>query len=66
MYYHIGSQVELYKYFTLRLGWIMGSSRNQPAMGIGLNYSSFHFDYSYTMAQYNLDGNQRISLGINF
>ena len=66
MYYHIGSQVELYKYFTLRLGWIMGSSRNEPAMGIGLNYSSFHFDYSYTMAQYNLDGNQRISLGINF
>ncbi len=66
LYYHFGSQFELYKNFALRLGWIAGNSKNQPTMGIGLNYSSFHFDYSYSMAQYDLDGNQRISMGIHF
>ena len=66
MYYHFGTQLEVYKYVTLRVGWITGNSLGQPTMGIGLNYSSFHFDYAYSMQQYNLDGNQRISLGINF
>ncbi|HEM49488.1 MAG TPA: PorV/PorQ family protein [Caldithrix sp.] len=66
VYYHIGSQIDLYKYVTLRLGWIVGDNKNQPTMGVGLNYSRFHFDYSYSMTQYDLDGNQRISLGFQF
>jgi hypothetical protein len=66
VYYHAGTQLDLHKYFTLRFGWITGNNKNQPAMGIGLNYLRFHFDYSYTMAQYDLDGNQRISMGIQF
>lgn len=66
IYYHLGSQLDFYKYFTLRFGWIVGNNKNQPTMGIGINYSSFHFDYSYSMAQYDLDGNQRISIGIHF
>lgn len=66
MYYHVGSQLDLHKYFVLRFGWIAGNNMSNPTMGIGLNYSRFHFDYSYTMVQHKLDGNQRISMGIKF
>jgi hypothetical protein len=66
IYYHFGSQVDLLKYFALRFGWIIGDNKNQPTLGIGINYSSFHFDYSYSISQYELDGNQRISMGLLF
>jgi hypothetical protein len=66
IYYHLGSQLDFYNYFALRFGWIVGNNKNQPSVGIGIKYSSFHFDYSYSMVPYDLDGNQRISMGIHF
>ena len=66
VYYHFGSKLDLLTYFVIRLGWIAGAAKNEPTFGLGLNYSNFHFDYSYSPVQYQPYGSQRVSFGFIF
>ncbi|MEJ2055034.1 MAG: PorV/PorQ family protein [Calditrichaceae bacterium] len=66
VYYHLGSQVDIYQYLAVRFGWVIGGGQNQPAFGFSLKYSAFHFNYSYSVAKYKLVGQQHISMGFIF
>lgn len=66
VYYHLGSQLDLLTYFTVRFGWVSSSNLNQPTLGFSINYSRFHFDYSYASSPFDLDASQYISIGFLF
>jgi hypothetical protein len=65
-YLRLGTEQDIFRNLSIRIGWITGENTNHPTAGLGLNYNSYHIDYAFVPVEYDLGNSHRISLKINF